>query len=146
MTETAVAEKAKNLGDPNMVVGLPPLFDLIAATFNLKGVNVIFAWGNTIYNPKGFALPQHLVAHEAIHCVRQGGDVEGWWRRYCEDVKFRLDEEIVAHRFEFQTLLRVHGDVRNNRRIFLVQTAVKLSNRLYGKMITLSDAKRAIAA
>lgn len=146
MTDAVLEQRAKTLGDPTIVIGRPPLFDLIDATFNIKGVPVIFAWGNTIYNPKGYPLPQHLIAHEAIHCVRQGDDIEGWWHRYCDDRQFRLDEEIVAHRFEFRTLLRLNGDVRNNRRVFLGRTAAKLANPLYGKLISLSEAKKVIAA
>ena len=55
-----------------VVVGLPPLFGEIDAAFDVRGKAIIFAWGDTIFDPNGGGVPPELLAHEAVHGERQG--------------------------------------------------------------------------
>ncbi len=126
-----------------VVIGRPPLFDLIDAKFNIAKKGVVFAWGDTIFNPHNVAIPLHMMAHEAVHRDRQGADIEGWWRRYMDDAAFRLAEEIPAHRAEYASFCERHRD-RNMRARLLHELAVRLSGELYGKMIAYCNAKVAI--
>lgn len=131
-----------------VIVASPPMIDQIDAAFHIKGQPCLFAWGDKIYNPMNTKVPSCLHRHEEVHGRQQkgfSGGVEGWWLKYIDDIEFRLDQEIPAHRAEYRGLLSQYGDVRNNRRRFLSLVAVRLAASLYGKMITVSQAKAAIA-
>lgn len=130
----------------NVVVANPPMFDEIDAVFNVRGRQVIFAWGRTIFNPANVVIAPQLFEHEAVHCERQGNDIEGWWRRYIADPEFRLYEEVPAHQAEYRSLLRLRGDNRANRRRFLPYVASRLAAPIYGRMVTVAQAKELIAA
>lgn len=125
----------------------PPLFDEIDAAFNVKGAPILFAWGAVIYAPSGIVdVGRHMQAHEEVHGMRQlayPGGVEAWWRRYIADPEFRLAEEIVAHVAEYRSRCK-DGGGRNERRRCLSITAARLAAPLYGSLISVQDAKRAI--
>lgn len=118
----------------------PPMFDEIDAAFHVKGKEVIFAWGDKIYNPQNIEVGDELMAHEMVHGMRQGDRVEEWWRRYLYDKAFRLAEEAPAHRAELQVLLR-RARGRNDRRYYTKHVAGKLASPLYGGLITPAKAK-----
>lgn len=108
----------------------PPLFDLIAATFPVVH-GVLFAHAPAIYNPDRVGLAPELAAHEAVHIERQGGDPEGWWKKYCADPIFRLNEEIPAHQAEFRVAVARRGDNRKVRRKFAAIVGNRLVAPLY---------------
>lgn len=133
----------------------PPMFDAIAARFpNADVAHAIFSWGDRIYNLSGHELSRALLAHEMVHCARQGefkpGDgyptqwsnVEAWWHTYLDNDEFRLSEELLAHAAEFRVASMREN--RNHRRTMLVIIARRLSGPLYGHMISLAEAKRRI--
>jgi hypothetical protein len=120
----------------------PPLFDEIAAAFDLAGQKPIFAWGSVIYNPHAITIPACLFVHEGVHGERQGSDVEGWWRRYIAEPPFRLDEEIPAHQAEYRAFC--DGRDRNARRIGLHHIAKRLASPLYGRMVSYDRARQII--
>lgn len=127
----------------------PPMFDEIDAAFNVKGKPVLFAWGDRIYVPLPLGeLSKALLAHEAVHGERQTkyqGGIEAWWKRYIAEPRFRLDEEIPAHRAELAHLLtKAKGP--SMRAHVLSRTAARLAAPLYGNLITIADAKKALAA
>jgi len=55
-----------------IVYDVPPLYDEIDAAFQVKGRQIIFAWGDRIYMP-GMAsgLSKALYAHEGQHTRNQ---------------------------------------------------------------------------
>lgn len=127
----------------------PPLIDAIDAAFNVRGKPIVFAYGDTIYNPRGGELSPCIVAHEGVHGERQlaydgrGGDpVRAWWYRYIAEPEFRLAEEIPAHVREYVVFGRAVS--RHERRFYLTHVAQKLSSDLYGNLITFADAKALI--
>jgi hypothetical protein len=125
----------------------PPMFEEIAATFSLaRKQNVVFAWGDTIYNPGGGRLSPEIHVHEAVHGKRQGADVEGWWRRYIAEPAFRLEEEIPAHIAQYRAFCVNHtkGNARNQRRLYLHHVAKCLASPLYGSLIRYDDARKLI--
>lgn len=125
----------------------PPLFDEIAAAFpGAHAPGVIFCWGDKIHAPKpAGAIGPELIAHEQVHCDRQGSDIEGWWRRYIVDERFRLIEEFPAHVAECKALCLMHRhkwvSARSMRRTFAAAVARKLAAPLYGNMISVAVAK-----
>jgi hypothetical protein len=132
-----------------IVVARPPMFAEIDAAFHIAGKPVIFAFGDTIYNPLGGPVSPQLQAHEAVHGARQrDSGVEKWWRAYIDDPQFRLDEEIPAHQAEYREFCRnaTNGNARNARRMALHQIASRLASPLYGRLIRYDDARRLIKA
>lgn len=124
----------------------PPNFEAIHAVFpGASGEGVIFAYGDTIYNPSGQALPQSLLDHERVHCERQLEiGVDRWWNTYLFDGEFRYNEELLAHQAEWQAVQRDGSLSRPQRRDQLKQIAKRLSGPLYGRRVSFEQAKRDI--
>src|SRR5258708_40289599 len=125
------------------------MFDEIDAAFHVRGSPVIFAWGDKIYAPlQQGELPKALLAHEAVHGERQvayPGGIEAWWRRYIAEPRFRLDEEIPAHKAELAHLLtKAKGP--SMRAHVLSRTAARLAAPLYGTLVTSAQATQRLAA
>ena len=129
-----------------IVQDYPPLYDEISQAFNLyPNDGVIFSWGERIYNPGNEIIPPQLIAHEAVHGRRQvkgpccaDVNIINWWRQYINSWEFRLDEEIPAHRAEYQWFMD-NGN-RSQRRSALKRTAARLGAPLYGGIITPAQA------
>lgn len=120
----------------------PPFYNEIEARLHPEP-NTIFAWGDTIFNPSGGYVSPALRMHEAVHGLRQGQDIAGWWHRYIDDPTFRLAEEIPAHRVEYRTFCRKHKNW-NRRAEMLEIIAARLAGPLYGELITLESARSEI--
>ena len=121
----------------------PPFFAEIDRAFGVAGKPVIFAWGDTIYNPQSIVITPELEAHEKVHLARQGGDPLDWWTRYIADPAFRLSEELPAHRAEFAKFCTLQRD-RNRRAMALHRAALRLSSPLYGRLVDYREAKALI--
>jgi hypothetical protein len=129
-----------------VVEAFPPLYAEILAAFpEAARCKPIFAWGGKIYNPHKVEVSRELVAHETVHGERQGVNPEAWWRRYIAEPQFRLMEELLAHAAEYRAHCDNPGVTRNQRRIILRHVARKLAAPLYGSLISVADAKIAIA-
>lgn len=126
----------------------PPMFAEIDAAFHVAGKRVIFAFGDTIYNPEGVHISEELMAHEAVHGERQAGvGLAVWWRRYiADDPAFRLAEEIPAHQAEYAKFCEINtkGNARNGRRLALHHIAKRLASPLYGNLIKYEQARKLI--
>lgn len=124
----------------------PPNFAAIVAVFpRAADLGVIFAYGGRIYAPGRRTVTPALQAHEQVHIERQGSEPDRWWDRYLVDQTFRLDEELAAHRAEYRAFCRRHAQPLK-RQEALEQIAGKLAAPLYGGIITIADARRAIHA
>jgi hypothetical protein len=106
---------------------------------------VIFAYGGTIFVPSGNELTRELLAHELVHCRRQGDDPEAWWDRYLTEVAFRLMEEGLAHAMEYETFCAESHSVRK-RSDMLFRISQRLAGPLYGNMCSVAAAKRLVTA
>lgn len=127
------------------VVDYPPNIDEIRQVFPLKP-GVIFAWGDTIYNPSGDKLTSWLIAHEQVHQHQQDGDPETWWARYLIDPVWRFEQELEAHRVEYNVFCispAVLGN-RNKKRAFLKGLARRLSSPMYGNIRTYQQCRALI--
>ena len=125
----------------------PPNFNEIVLVFP-RAVNkgVIFAYDGKIYNPSNIVITPELMAHESIHCSRQGPDEESsieWWDRYLHEPDYRYNEELLAHRAEYLKALE-NAKNRKDKRSALKQTSQRLASPLYGKMITAKKAAKEI--
>lgn len=123
----------------------PPNIDEIRAKFPLTG-REIFAWDGVIYNPGGGEITPWLEAHEAVHFEQQAavGGPENWWRRYIDSAEFRYEQELEAHRMEYQVFSL--GKSRPMRRAFLKMLAKRLSSPMYGGVASYEKARKEIMA
>lgn len=102
-----------------------------------KNKNIVFTYAPNIYSPAGIELSPDLQAHEEVHIARQH-DPAGWWDKYLNDVEFRLQEELVAYRAQYQYALKHYG--RPMRRRLLAHIASDLSSAMYGNIVTKAEA------
>lgn len=124
----------------------PPNYEEVATVFPAaRRVGVMFCYGGTIFiphpHPRDAGLHASLLAHEKVHSVRQGDDPAGWWRRYLAEIQFRFDEELIAHRAEYEWF---SAQPRGERRRALRQIAARLAGPLYGHVTTPHRAKQMI--
>lgn len=124
----------------------PPNFAAIVKVFPMAvNPNVLFAYHDAIYYRGTEIIPPSLIAHEQVHIDRQGGTVESteiWWTKYMEDMDFRFNEELLAHRAEWKALCAEAS--RQVRRHALETVAKKLASPLYGRMMSANKCAIAI--
>jgi len=112
----------------------PPIFDAACNTFGFNLIDKIFTYGDTIYNPSGHELPDHVIEHEKVHIKQQGDKPELWWGKFLRDQEFRIDQEARAYAKQYVFLCDRFGD-RNKRAKILYDFAAVLSGKLYGECI-----------
>lgn len=129
-----------------VIIAYPPLYDRIKKKFDVEGKQVFFCWGDTIYNPSGVDIPPQIHVHERRHSHQQSSDPESWWLKYIDDVDFRLNQEIDAHRDELQFVLSNPRYSRRDRRAAKITIPSRLCGPLYGGQIPMREAKRILMA
>lgn len=122
----------------------PPNIAKIRAVLPVTECN-IFAYGGKIYSPGAATLPPWLIAHEQVHFNQQGWWPAQWWRKFLKSPEFRLLQEIPAHQVEYRAFCALCHD-RNKQSVYLGAMAKRLAAPMYGSMISVSDARRRIAA
>lgn len=127
----------------------PPNYPALLKAFPyIKGrQGIIFSWGrDKLYAPKlNGSLPQWLFDHEAVHGKRQGDNIDQWWLDYIRDPAFRLAEEVLAHKQEWESYLRSNWSSRRHTTVYLNMMAERLSGPLYGNLLSYDEAYNAIA-
>lgn len=130
-----------------MVIDYPPNIDNIDAILHVKDKDVYYCYGNTIYNPKNFPIPNFILAHEKAHSVRQLayiGGPEAWWEKYIIDPDFRYNEEVIGHTAEYKIQVFFIKD-RNLRHKILYNTARRLTSSIYGYNKNIKEAIKDIS-
>lgn len=125
-------------------IARPPMWDDIDAAFHVAGKPILFAWGDTIYNPENGKVSSVLVEHEFVHCHRQmntEGGPEAWWKTYIADPVFRYTEELPAHQQEYKAYCKRHASGRGK---YLDYVAAKLASPLYGVSKSLTQVRHDI--
>lgn len=132
-----------------IVKDYPPNIEAIRAKFTLHEY-VVFTYGDTLYNPGGWKIADDLMVHEETHVVQQGDDPAGWWNKYLNDEKFRLEQEIEAYRnqylyFRENRCIKPNGKIRASRLgEFVSRIASDLSSEIYGNIINYQEARERI--
>lgn len=127
-----------------IVIDFPPNMKQVLEAFDLGDMRPVFAWGDTLYNPFNGVVDDALMAHEETHSRQQAKfGVEAWWKRYLRDADFRLAMEIEAYQNQYAHASGVVRD-RNQLARYLQKLAMTLASPMYGNIITLSEARRAI--
>lgn len=118
-----------------VVKAYPPNYETICKHIPAvrRNPNIVFTYGDTLYNPAGNILDEAFLAHEQVHVDRQANP-EGWWTQYLTDVQFRLAEEVLAYRVQYQYAVEYYS--RAQRRRLLQHITADLSGPMYGNLIT----------
>ena len=133
-------KRTDNLPQMSVVKNYPPNFTIISRTFNIRGKAVVFTYGQTIYNPQGGAIADHLEVHESVHGRQQGDDPKSWWDRYLREPKFRLEQEVEAYAYQYAFVKHQEWGDKTEQN-FLQAIASDLSSPIYGKVVTYQDAE-----
>jgi hypothetical protein len=125
-----------------IIKAYPPHFNALAKRFPIKGKpGILYAWGDTLYNPSGIKVTPWILAHEELHGRRQmAAGLKAWWFDYMTSVVFRYEEELLAHRAEW---VAYQGGEPSK---YLQAISERLASKLYGLEITPEQAKEAILA
>jgi hypothetical protein len=124
----------------NIVIGNPPNIEAIKAKFDLTGKDPVFAYGDTLYNPAGNRIEEHLMVHEETHERQQKEmGVEAWWDKYLVDAEFRVLQELEAYGNQYRFVTQNFKD-RNAVARFLHLIASDLSGAMYGNAIQYGEA------
>ncbi len=105
-----------------------------------RGPLIIFSYAPDIFTQLNKPLPRSLIEHEGVHLQRQRAmGVKAWWDWYLTDPQFRWDEELLAHRKEYQVLAS-EARTFKQRQAALKIVAKKLAAPLYGRMVSTEQA------
>lgn len=133
-------------GEMKILVAFPPNIKQIAEKFGLtveQAKNLLYAYGDTIYNPGNHKISRDLIVHETTHSMRQGKNIEAWWKKYLNDSEFRIMEELEAYTNQYKAFCEDQKD-RNMRAKFLHRIATDVSGPVYGNMLSFKDAREVI--
>ena len=127
-----------------IIRAFPPNWIDIAKVFPIKGrQGIVYAYGDRIYNPSGITIEPWILDHETEHCKRQNEMGTGaWWDAYILNTKFRLKEEVLAHRAEYASYRMGHSQKATYD--YLRWMAHRLASPIYGHMVPEDEAKRLI--
>lgn len=118
---------------------LPPNYDkIIAAIPAARRMDAVFCYGQTVHVVGNRRLAPEILVHETVHAHQQINPEE-WWDRYLVDKKFRLQQEIEAHRREYSA--RIDGKGRSERRSALAEISKRLASSFYGGIISKDEAR-----
>lgn len=122
--------------------------------FRVNVERTFWTYGDTIYNPGGLELPDHIIAHEETHQRQQfayeeeveggaRGGADAWWKRYLTDPRFRMEQEAEAYGKQYAFFCSRVRD-RNARARFLFELTSQLSGPLYQVAVSREQAKALI--
>ena len=129
-----------------IVIELPPNIEAIYEAFPFvknRVKEIVFTYGNILYNPGGNSIMKHLMVHEETHQRQQGKKVEEWWNQYLTDKSFRLNQEAEAYNTQYKFIKALH--TRQVNRAELRRLAKDLSGPTYGNLCSFETAKELIS-
>lgn len=128
-----------------IVRGTPPNFaDIVAMFPAARREGVVFTYGDTVYVNGDPELSVQLKVHESVHIQQQSrAGPDPWWERYLADPQFRFLQELSAHRAEYRKLRNIDPNLGRKHLPFI---AARLASPLYGGIVSLRDARKAIRA
>lgn len=127
-----------------IIVGNPPNIDEIRKVFPVQK-NVVFAYGDAIYNPDNLRVPHEAILHEQVHQRQQKKiGTKIWWDKYLADVEFRIAQEIPAFKAQCDYMRK---QLKNPKQLqwYLARVAEAMSGDNYGNCISFKDALKYIS-
>ncbi len=125
----------------------PPVWENARAVFRINPDTVIFAYGDTIYNPGNVNIPDDIIAHEMVHLGQQKNNRDEarlWWGKYMRDPAFRLSQEVEAYGKQYWYICTKKTKNKQMRFNVLKRYAEILSGPLYANIVGLQKAMELI--
>jgi hypothetical protein len=125
----------------------PNYLEIVKHLGELDLKNVIFCYGDTIYNPTGKTITPDLEIHEDTHRKQQGHAPDIWWEQYLTDPIFRLNQELEAYGAQYQFACKAIDEIKgpaSMKKWALESMAKALSGEIYGRIIGLAEAQSKI--
>lgn len=117
----------------------PPNIKEIEKVFDIKDrKDLVFTYGDKLYNPYKIKLVPHLIIHETVHSEQQK-DPKEWWDKYLKDPDFRLEQELEAYAKQYayaKPQLNAKG-----QELFLEKISFDLSSEVYGNIVSYQKAE-----
>lgn len=136
----------KEVDGVTVIYDTPPVWDSVCRAFGVIPQTAVFTYGESIYNPSGGFMPDHIIVHEKIHIEqqkREGMTAALWWGKFLRDPAFRLDQESEAYAAQYRFVCTKVKD-RNARSNFLMNIARTMGGIMYGNMIGIHEASKLI--
>lgn len=112
----------------------PPVFEQCKEMFGIDWDYTTFAYYPSIHTKDPNSLSDDIIQHEYIHLKRQKEiGTEVWWEKYLTDNQFRLDEELLAYRRQYN-YLKERMD-RNELHRLVMFWSHTLGSKSYGFLI-----------
>lgn len=117
----------------------PPNYEAIREVFPaIHGANVVFTYGDIVFNPSGGNIENHVLCHEEVHKQQQDGNPEAWWAVYLVNPEFRFGQELDAYATQYAFM---EGRCKESHLArFLYAIASDLAGPIYGNMCTTVEA------
>ncbi len=122
---------------------IPEIYKRLNQKFGVEwNDGIIIANGDTIHCR--YKIPAEKMVHEIQHLRQQekmGLDL--WWEMYLSDDAFRLDQEVLAYRREYQFL---KDNIKDRELVSKMKRdmAIHLASSTYGNLISVVDGLRLI--
>lgn len=116
----------------------PPNYELLKQVFKIAD-NIIFCYGDTLYNPSNCYIDPIVEKHEEVHSKQQGDKPDEWWKRYLVDSAFRFCQELEAYQVQYKEIKKKFKD-RNMQAKMLNTLASDLSSSNYGNVCSYQEA------
>lgn len=140
---------SKILGSVKISTDKPPVWDNARALFKFNPNTVLFAYGDTIYNPGAVNLEKahDIIVHEMVHIGQQMNSREDaalWWGKYMRDKDFRLSQEVEAYGKQYHYICTRMTQNKQLRFNALKAFATILSGPMYGNMVDFHEGMKLI--
>lgn len=125
---------------------IPAIYAKLYDKFSVYFVedNLLITVGDTCHcaDKEIFNKRSDLYVHEWKHMEQQTAmGVGEWWKKFMDDPKFRLKQELEAYKFQWEYLKDTIPD-RNKRFPFKKNICDHLSGKMYGGLLSYSEAWR----
>ena len=86
----------------------PPNISLIRSVVGERP-EMVYCYGDTIFNPAGKEIPIDVYRHEQVHEQQQKEFIspELWWLKYLGDNDFRLSQELEAYSVQYRFIKNI---------------------------------------
>lgn len=127
---------------------LPPahIWDRVKASVDTGDKEILFTYGEVIYNPSGVPVDDFLIHHEMQHIRQQRAHprgADGWWEDWINDPAFRAEQECQGYGAQYKLYCQLRNDT-TARAQYLAAISSAFASGLYGLTMSTADARTAI--
>lgn len=128
-----------------LIKGKPPIYENILKAGLKPTEKTVFTYGDSLYiqDMNESEIDPILLAHENIHTLQQGNDIDAWWDIYIHNTHFRYEQELEAYGGQYKYVLALNPPDKI-KKFFLNTFATYLSSPMYGSLVSVLEAESKI--